>query len=182
MKKIVLILCICATCISVKAQEKKNFMQKLADKGFMFSSEVRTGGNFLNLKGKDFTVFDFIHSFGYNFNKYFTIRVPVDGEIALFEKDGVRDWARNGTIGLSLGVIPIRFEKDGSKDLVELYIAAGSTYAHKYDWQYTYYDFGINFADGKVSKFQSGIGIRYYTARKSDNRMTVYVSLGYRFN
>ena len=70
MKKIALILCICATCISLKAQEKKSFGQKLVDKGFMWTMNIKAGGGFLNLKGKGFTAFDITPAFGYNFNKY----------------------------------------------------------------------------------------------------------------
>ena len=178
MKKIILILCICATCIGVKAQEKKNFRQKL-----LSTADLRVGG--LDLKGKGFAALDLTVSWGYNFNKYINARIPVGLETALFKEGGVRDWAYNGTLGLGLGIIPFRFEDDDEKYLLELCIAAGSTYRHEYDWQYTYYDFGVYLADGKICsnrKGQVGFGIRYYDARKSANRMTFYVSFGYRIN
>ena len=179
MKKIVLILCICATCISVKAQEKKNFVQKLIDKGFMSSTDIRVGN------GEGFTALDITVPFGYNFNKYINARIPVGSETVLFEEEGVRDWAHNGTIGLGLGIIPFRFEDDGDNGFIELYIATGTTYKHKYDWQYTYYDFGLSFANGKVGssrRSQIGFGVRYYDARKSENRITAYISFGIRLN
>ena len=146
----------------------------------MLSIEEKAGGDFLNLKGKGFTASYLRYTFGYNFNKYLTAHIPCEGEIALFKKNGVRDWAQNSTIGLGLGIIPCRFEK--VKGLLELYLAAGSTCEHKYDWRYTYYDLGFNLAFGKFVKMQAGFGIRYYDARKSANRMAGYASLGCRFN
>jgi hypothetical protein len=182
MKKIILILFICILSANLNAQEKKNFVQKLVDKGFMMSATIDGGGKFLSLKGKGFTSLELTTAFGYNFNKYLNARIPIRSETALFEEDGVRDWAQTGTLGLGIGIIPFRFEEDNEKGLIELYIAAGSTLAHKYEWQYTYYDFGINFANGKIVKYQVGFGLRYYDARKSDNRMTIYASLGLRLN
>jgi hypothetical protein len=182
MKKIILILCICTLSVNLNAQEKKNFVQKMVDKGFMCSGELIVGGSFLNLKGKGFTSISPTVSFGYNFNKFLNARIPFGSEIALFEKDGERDWASNGTIGLCVGIIPFRFTEDSDNGLIELQLAAGSTTRHKYDWQYTYYDCGVNLADGKTKKLQTRFGLRYYDARKSDNRMCLYVSLGFRLN
>ncbi|MDR1199224.1 MAG: hypothetical protein LBK94_09495 [Prevotellaceae bacterium] len=182
MKKKVFFLLIILSAVNLNAQEKKNFVQKLVDKGVMWSGELSARGSFLNLKGKGFTSMDFTVSFGYNFTKFLNAGIPFGGETALFEKDGERDWASNGTIGLCVGIVPFRFTEDGDNGLIELQLAAGSTTWHKYDWQYTYYDCRINLAYGKTAKLQGGFGFRYYDARKSDNRMCLYVSLGYRIN
>ncbi|MDR2651630.1 MAG: hypothetical protein LBC68_04880 [Prevotellaceae bacterium] len=181
MKKIIFLI-FCFSTISVFAQEKKNFAQKLVDKGFMWSGELSAGGSFLNLKGKGFSSHDVTVSFGYNFTKFLNARIPFGGETALFEKDGERDWAANGTIGLCVGIVPFRFTEDGDNGLIELQLAVGSTTTHKYDWQYTYYDCGINIANGKTAKLQTRFGLRYYDARKSDNRMCLYAALGMRIN
>jgi hypothetical protein len=181
MKKIIF-LTLCFFTVNLFAQEKKNFVQKLVDKGFMSTWELRAGGSFLNLKGKGFTSIELVPSFGYNFTEFLNARIPVGSEIALFEKDGERDWAGNGTVGLCIGIVPFRFTEDGDNGLIELQLEAGSTTTHKYDWQYTYYDCGINFAVGKTTRFQTRFGLRYYDARKSDNRMCLYAAIGLRIN
>lgn len=182
MKRILLSLLICVCCINASAQEKKSFVQKLIDKGFMGTLEVGVGGKFLNLKGKDVTFFDFSPSLGYNINKYINVRIPFGGEFALFDRDGERDWAQNSTVGLGIGIVPFRYNEDNAQGLIELYLAAGTTTQHKYEWQYTFYDFKINLAHGKINKLQVGLGLRYYDARRMDNRMTGYISLGCRVN
>ncbi|MDR1984115.1 MAG: hypothetical protein LBQ28_04760 [Prevotellaceae bacterium] len=174
MKKTVFYLLICLFTTNTFAQTEKPIK-------FMGTFEYRgSAGGFTNLKGKDFKSYDWVVSVGYNFNKYLSARIPMGIEVALLEKDDVRDHAVNSTLGLCVGFNAI----NTSEDLVEINVSSGNTVGGKYDWKYMYHDFGVNWASGKTKiRWNIGLGLRYYNAhRDMENRMILYGTLGFRMN
>jgi hypothetical protein len=161
-----------------------NTFAQTATKGFMGTFEYSGNGpNFTNLKGKDFQSSNIIISAGYNFNKYISARIPLATEIALLEKDDIRDHAVNSILGLCAGFNII----NTAEDLLEINVSAGNTLFGKYDWKYMYYDCGINWGNAfKVYpkfKWNIGLGLRYYNAhRDMENRMVLYGKFGFRIN
>ncbi|MCL2133921.1 MAG: hypothetical protein FWH39_06235 [Bacteroidales bacterium] len=154
-------------------------------KGSMWAFEIRGNGlDFTNLKGKDLQATNIILSIGYNFNKYLSTRILTSQDIALFGEDEVRDYATSLTLGLCAGFNAI----NTAENLLEVHASAGSTLGGKYDWQYMYYDCGINWGTPIIKscpkiRWNLGLGIRYYNAHGNiDDRMVLYAMLGIRIN
>jgi hypothetical protein len=161
-----------------------NTFAQTSTKGFMGMFEYSGNEtNLTNLKGKDFKSHNIIISAGYNFNKYISARIPLATEIALFEKDDIRDHAVNTTLGLCVGFNII----NTAEDLLEINVSTGNTLFGKYDWKYMYYDCSINWGNAFKAypkfKYNIGLGLRYYNAHRDiENRMVLYAKLGFRIN
>ncbi|MDR3286730.1 MAG: hypothetical protein LBT27_04745 [Prevotellaceae bacterium] len=171
MRKNLICLLMCLFAINTFAQPEK---------GFTVGIDYRWCVKPTLKKSSDFMSSDFVSTFGYQFNKYLSVRVPVSREIALFDKDGLKTWVSNQVLGLGMGVNV--FVREDGAGFFELNASAGSTLDGDDTWKYAYYDAGFNIVLGQTIKANLGFGARYYDARRGKNRLTMYGILGLQVN
>jgi hypothetical protein len=170
MKKIIFCLLACFFATNSFAQITKGFVVGI-DHRSCFKPSFKTSREFMSL--------DYVSTFGYKFNKYLSVNIPIGAETALFERDGIKTWINNGTLGLGLG---FAFTSEDGAESLEIKASAGSTLNGDDNWKYAYYDAGFNVVIGKDIQAILGFGVRYYDARRDKNRTTMYGSLGLRVN
>jgi hypothetical protein len=140
----------------------------------------------LNDSDDELVTRDFAVSFGYDFSKRFTAKIPLTLSTGLFKNDksGVKSYETTGTIGVGAGyniVVKPSYKLQLSGEI-------GNTLSGDDDkWNFFYYDAGCKFYLGKTTdrvNAIAGLGVKQmFTDEKSSVDFAVpYVSIGFRLN
>jgi hypothetical protein len=173
MKKLILLLLAAMMSAAASAQEK----------GFTGALGFQTGSIHLNSDSKPFTSVEMQIVNGYNFSKRFTLKLPFESAVNLFDyADGRKDHYFNATLGLGASYNVVHNSEWGS---IELALTGGSALGES-DLYYLYYDAGMrwNMFNSRSAKMYIGFGVRYYDTRKAGHTdyVKLYAAMGFRFN
>lgn len=132
---------------------------------------------------KEFRPLEYGFDMGYNFTDKFYGNVRFDRDVALFKKNGVKDYTNSYVLGLDAGYTMLKYDNVG----VGIQGGAGMNYRSKADeWKYIYYEGQVYIELGENSSLHPrfGIGVRHYHSRIDlfSNRTTVFGSIGFTFN
>jgi hypothetical protein len=162
------------------------------EKGFNGAVWTHVSGS-MNRRHNDFNAMGIAIAPGWNFNRSLYVRLPIDATYGLWgRKSGVRHWDEDMTIGPMIGYNIIK--SDSKWGILDVNASAGRSIIWNSDWNYMYYDMGVNwdvhaFDDYRVneddiSRTLLGIGVRYYDSynNRFGNGWNFYIKLGIRFN
>lgn len=151
MKRIVLLIVFAFIFTNINAQEAATYNH------WSNTVETRCGSDIEDIHHLSFM--EMTASPGYKFNDRFSLRLPVEMSVGMFNRSTTKNYDVLGTLGLDVAYNVVKSEKYR----LEFNLSSGSTY-FKSDWSYLYGDTTLRFGFsglGLVNPY-FGIGIRYY--------------------
>lgn len=132
---------------------------------------------------KEFRTVEYGFDMGYNFTDKLYGNLRIDRNVALFKKNGVKDYTSSYSMGLDAGYTIFKYDK------LSVGVQAGAGLNHRVkadEWKYVYYE-GQTYMDlGEGSSItpRFSIGVRHYHSRTDlyPNRTTAFASIAFRLN
>lgn len=174
MKRSLLALAALVCCAAAHAQTTAK-----KDSGFVLAFETRLSNVELNARdGLKFGIGEFEALFGYDFNRRFSVYVPLTETVGLFKRDEGKSYECATQLGLGAGCTAWRNER------FRLEVVAKAGAALDGDWRFVYYDAGLRL--GFTNSLYVGIGLRYYDTYREKalfgNHCSYYAAFGGRLN
>ena len=119
--------------------------------------ETRFGSNIKDMHHLGFV--EMTASPGYKFNNRFSLRLPVELSVGMFNPSSTKNYDVLGTLGLNLAYNIVK----NKNYRLEMNLSSGSTY-FKSDWSYLYGDATLRFGFAGLGLVNSymGLGVKYY--------------------
>ncbi len=155
------------------------FAASAQEKGLTSNQEARIGITDLS-KDIHYMPVNFTTGLGYNFNRTLSLGLVVDLSMLAYEKNDVRDYGTNASLGAAFGVNVVR----GAERYLELVGEAGTTLGG--NWTFSYYDVGLRWHDSFKKGWHpyTACGVRYYNSytSKFDSSWSMYIGFGFKLN
>lgn len=178
MKSLILLLSVLIATITTARAEEPEQPAHWIDR-VPITITIRSGKAFSG--GSSYYLLENVFRVGYNFNKRWSVYLPMTSSIALFDREeGVKRYENSNTIGLAMGYSPIHTSAD------RLELVAQWDCSIQEDWRYRAYEFGMRYGDGHKN---SGVlhyieaGVRYFDTYRGavPSNLTWYLGFGLRF-
>lgn len=178
MKNFILLLAVLLATVATAAAEEPEQPEHWIDRVAM-NNTIRTGKAFSG--GGSYYLLEEVLRTGYNFNKRWSVYVPLTQTYALFDRhEGVKRYEDSSTIGLAAAYNPVHTREDRLELLAQWDISVEG------DWRYRAYEFGVRYGDGHKNRglvFYGEVGVRYYDTYRGamPSNLTWFLGCGIRF-